>query len=180
MTTVADRLAQIAAAKQARETPAAATPPAQPEIPANLLVPTEQRLTEAHANAGQLTRTMPVKPDNCPQDAWDSMTPDVQALVALGPQGQAKPVNPPEAQQELVASAAGQVDVPAQAPQEEPKKRGRKKAEPAPTAPTVDTGAIVAAIAAAQAANVAQQQKIIEALEALTEAVLGGIELVAK
>lgn len=173
---VTDRLKQIAADKAARE---AQKPPAEtaPEVPANLMVPTDQRLAQAVQNAGQLSAD-PQKPAEMPQAAWDALPEDVKRLVAAGPAAQAKPVNPPEAQAGLVASATasatGQtpettspvVVPPAAEPPTESKKRGRKpKADAAP----IDMSALVTEI-----------QGLRVAVEQISEAILGVAELLVQ
>lgn len=135
----------------------------------------------------------PARPANCTPEAWDAMPPNVQALVALGPRGQAVQINPPEAAAGLVASASEQPDaiVPAEAPQ---RRRGRPPksataeapAVPAPIVQTVDLSPVVEAIQALRvsveaqtAAQAAAHAESMAKMQELLEGMFGAAQILA-
>jgi hypothetical protein len=122
MSSIVEQLAAIAKNKQA------SLEAAQPAVPEALMVPTEQRFAETARNAGQLQKPI-TKPANISDEVWANMPDDVKALVALGPDAQTVPVNPPEAEQGLVESATGKPLEEAK-PEPKPKRTRAKKADP--------------------------------------------------
>jgi hypothetical protein len=165
MPSIAEQLAAIAKNKQA------SLEAAQPTAPAALMVPTEQRLAEAAQNAGQLQQPV-MKPSNISDEVWANMPDDVKALVALGPEAQAVPVNPPEAEQGLVESATGKplekVDPTKADPVETPNKPRRtriKKASP--------DAAIVEQLATLNA----KVDALTAAVEEISQAIVGAVQI---
>jgi hypothetical protein len=158
---IAEQLAAIAKNKQA------SLEAAQPAVSAALTVPTEQRLAEAAQNAGQLQKPV-TKPTNISDEVWASMPDDVKALVALGPEAQAVPVNPPEAKQGLIESATGKPLEKAPEP-EKPKRTRTKK-----TAPS--DAAIVEQLATLNA----KVDALTAAVKEISQAIVGAVQILAR
>jgi hypothetical protein len=158
MPSIAEQLAAIAKNKQA------SLEAAQPAVPKALMVPTEQRLAEATQNAGQLQKPV-TKPTNISDEVWANMPDDVKALVALGPDAQVVPVNPPEAEQGLVESATGKPLEKAEEPPAKPKRTRAKKAEP--------DAAVVEQLAALNA----KVDALTAAVKEISQAIVGAVQI---
>jgi hypothetical protein len=161
MSSITEQLAAIAKNKQA------SLAAAQPAVPEALMVPTEQRLVEAAQTAGQLQKPV-TKPASISDEVWASMPDDVKALVALGPETQVVPVNPPEAAQGLVESATGKPLEKTEDPPAKPKRTRAKKAEP--------DAAVVEQLAALNA----KVDALTAAVEEISQAIVGAVQILAR
>lgn len=175
---VSQQLAAIAAKKAAAVIATAQVAQLAPAAEPQTIVPS-------------VTPGAPAKPAEMSRADWDALPPDVQALVALGPSGQATPVNPPEAAQGLVESATGRLaeDAPRRGRGRPPKSDGDPViASAAPLTPvsSIDLAPLLVGLDAQGIGVRAELRAIRDAIEsntaatnALVEAVLGAASILA-
>jgi hypothetical protein len=131
------------------------------------------------------------RPSNVSEADWEAMPPEIKRLVALGPGAQAKGVNPPEAEQGLVAATTekGEGETKGEKSEksegEKPKRRATKKAETDPAtaealqAICAELGALRAEITEIRETLHTEGAATRETLGELTAALLGAAEILA-